>query len=494
MIIKLNTIFTPLGFLSLAALLFTQLNGCAINPVSGNSNFVLMTETQEISAGKKYHKDILKQYKVYDDPELQVYVNEIGQELAKNSHRAKLAFHFTVLDSPEVNAFALPGGYVYITRGIMVYLNSEAELAGVIGHEIGHVTARHSVRQQSASQVTGLLGSILNVATGQDGSRGLFSQLGFAISQGYGRDHELEADRLGAQYLARVGYAPENMIEVVSVLKNQELFEKERAEKEGRKAQTYHGLFASHPKNDKRLREVVEAAKIFHAGQSREGGHERYLHKIDGLLFGQNTEEGVVRGNNFYHASLDAKLTAPKDWKIENLPDQLLFIASELNAVMQVKLLPRNKAQSAQKFLLDHLDLDSLKDTRELSTKEMLGYSGVTVVGKTPFGKRKVRYSIWLRDKYAWIFAATTKEPVDFELLDPKFSKLVSSLDRLNENERRLAQPLRVRVIRADTDTRYKSLAASSSLGHYAESQLRLFNADYPSGEPTPNSLIKIVN
>ena len=481
-------------FISLAAVLFAQLGGCAVNPVSGQSDFVLMTESQEISAGRKYHKEILKQYRVYDDPELQAYVNGIGQELAKKSHRNNLEFRFTVLDSPEVNAFALPGGYVYVTRGILPYLNSEAELAGVIGHEIGHVTARHSVRQQSASQVTGLLGGILNVAIGQDANRGLFSQLGFAISQGYGREHELEADRLGAQYLAGIGYAPENMIEVVSVLKNQELFEKDRAKREGREAQTYHGLFASHPENDQRLREVVEAAKKIHTGRNREVGRKAYLQKIDGILFGQNAEDGVVRGNNFYHDSLDAKLTAPMGWKIENLPDRLLFIAPEQNAVMQVVLLPRNQAQSARKFLLDYLELVSLEDTRELSAKEMMGYSGVTLADNTPYGRRKVRFSIWLREKYAWIFVATTKQHVDFELLDPIFSKSVNSLDQLSENERKLAQPLRLRLIQADASTRYKSLASGSTLGRYAESQLRLFNADYPSGEPTPNTLIKIVD
>ena len=256
--------------------LFTLLGGCAVNPVSGERDFVLMTERQEIAAGAQYHQEILKQYKVYDDPELQAYVNRIGQELARQSHRKDLTFHFTVLDSPQVNAFALPGGYIYITRGIMAYLNSEAELAGVLGHEIGHVTARHSVRQQSSSQVTGLLGGLLNVATGQDPAQGLFSQLSFALSQGYGRKHELEADRLGAEYLARIGYAPGNMIDVISVLKNQELFAKQKAQREGREVRGYHGLFSSHPKNDKRLREVIQAANRFRSGQIPNTLYRRY--------------------------------------------------------------------------------------------------------------------------------------------------------------------------------------------------------------------------
>ena len=315
--------------LALCSLLLVQLSGCATNPISGERDFVLMTERQEIDAGDRYHREILKQYKVYGDSNLQAYIQQVGQELAKNSHRKQLNFHFTVLDSPEVNAFALPGGYVYITRGMMAYLNSEADLAGVLGHEIGHVTARHSVRQQGASQVIGLLGGILDKEIGQAPGRGLMSQLGTAITRGYGRDHELEADRLGAEYLAHIGYAPEHMIDVIGVLKNQALYEEERARREGRKAQTYHGLFASHPKNDKRLREVINAARQLQSGPGRDPDRERYLRQIDGLVFGQNAADGIVRDQAFYHAELDITLLAPKNWRIENRPERLLLIAPQ---------------------------------------------------------------------------------------------------------------------------------------------------------------------
>ena len=133
------------------------LGACATNPVTGESDFALITEDEEIEQGREYHPQIIKTYGVYDDAELQKYVDRIGQELAANSHRANLQFHFTVLDSEEINAFALPGGYIYVTRGIMAYLDSEAELAGVLGHEIGHVTARHSVRQQAGQFASDLL-------------------------------------------------------------------------------------------------------------------------------------------------------------------------------------------------------------------------------------------------------------------------------------------------------------------------------------------------
>ena len=487
---QLSSIKLLLACASLAGLL----GGCAINPVSGQNDFVLMSENQEVSAGKKYHQSILQQYRPYENPELQKYVESVGRELAEKSHRSHLTFHFTVLDSPQVNAFALPGGYIYITRGIMAYLNSEAELAGVLGHEIGHVTARHSVRQQSTAQVTGLLGGLLNAATGQDVNRGLFSQVGFALSKGYGRNHELEADRLGAEYLARVGYSPDNMIEVVGVLKDQELFEKERAQKEGRQAQSYHGLFASHPENDKRLREVIDAAKKYQTGQNRDPGAERYLRAIDGLPFGPSAEDGVVRGSYFYHAELDAKLRAPDDWLIDNLPDRLVFSAPDQKAFMQVRLVPREGAESASDFLLNHLKRDSLGDTRAMASGDMQGYSGVAVVDNTPYGQRKVRYSVWLRGEYAWIFAATTQEHTDLELLDPTLDRSVKSLAGLTAKDRKLARPLRLKIVRTKPGIRYQALAKDSTLGDYAVSQLRLLNGAYPDGEPQENTLIKVVD
>ena len=145
------------------SLILINVSGCAVNPATGGQDLVLMSEESEIALGRKTNKEILQQYNVYDNPELQAYVSRVGEELAKNSHRNNLIYRFTVLDSKDVNAFALPGGYIYITRGLMAYLNSEAELAAVLGHEIGHVTARHSVRQYSAAQLTGIGSTLASI-------------------------------------------------------------------------------------------------------------------------------------------------------------------------------------------------------------------------------------------------------------------------------------------------------------------------------------------
>ena len=238
------------GLFLLSALL---LSGCATNPVTGKSDLVLMSEQQEIDLGQQSHQQLLQAYPVYDDSELQTYVNNLGQKLALASHRSHLDYTFTVLDSPDVNAFAAPGGFIYITRGIMAYMNSEEELAGVLGHEIGHVTARHAVRRQTAQAGAGLFSVVVAMATGSADAGRAASQAAGAFTSGYGRSHELEADRLGAEYLARTGYDPQKMLDVVGILKDQEEFEKQRAREENRAPRNYHGVFASHPKNDTRL-------------------------------------------------------------------------------------------------------------------------------------------------------------------------------------------------------------------------------------------------
>src|SRR3954468_7729212 len=239
---------------------------CAQNPVSGHANFVTMSESQEIQTGRQEDVKVRQEYGVFDDKPLQTYVNEVGQRLGKASHRPQLQYSYIVVDSPDINAFALPGGYIYITRGILAYLNSEAELAAVLGHETGHVTARHSVQQISAATAAGvgatLLGVFVPALRNQAGDTAI-NYLGNALLSGYGREHELEADKLGADYLYRTGYDPQAMIKVIGVLKNQELFDAEAAKSEGRQPRGYHGVFASHPDADQRLQEVVgEAGKL----------------------------------------------------------------------------------------------------------------------------------------------------------------------------------------------------------------------------------------
>ena len=244
----------------------TLLAGCAtvVNPVTGQEERTVMTEAAEIAEGRKAHAQVLKEYGVYGDAKLQAYVDELGQRLAAQSHRAGLKWTFTVLDSPEINAFALPGGYVYVTRGIMAYLESEADLAGVIGHEIGHVTARHGAQRATRQQTAGLgvlAATLLGAALGVGDAASQLSQgvaAGYVAS--YSREQELQADQLGAEYLVRNRFNPQNMVDVITVLKNQERFAADQARAEGRAPRQGGDWLASHPSNDQRLQEITRIA------------------------------------------------------------------------------------------------------------------------------------------------------------------------------------------------------------------------------------------
>lgn len=301
----------PLSALA-AALAFTT--SCSVNPVSGKEEFVLMSNQQEVSLGAGLHKQVLKQYPPYNNPALQAYVNQISQRLAAKSHRNDIKYSFTVVDDPSINAFALPGGYIYITRGLMAYLNSEAELAGVMAHEIGHVTARHSARQHTRETLTSVLASVV---TNKYGNAQAVNSVATASVRGFGRKHELQADQLGAEYLARAGYDPKNMIRVIEVLKSQEEYSKFLAKSEGKQPPSYHGVFATHPSNDKRLQQVVGAANKYRAPQVRANNERDYLNRISGLKFNiDKNKTGQVKlitarpGDTF--ASLASRSSIPK--------------------------------------------------------------------------------------------------------------------------------------------------------------------------------------
>ena len=220
-----------------------------------------MSDKKEVEIGRKMHAQILQTMGAYNNPELQEYVNSVGQKLAKASDRPKLEYTFTVLDTEDVNAFAIPGGFVYISRGILPYLSSEAELAAVLGHEIGHVTARHASKQQTQGTLAGIASIATAIVTRQPALGDLTNVAGEAVVRGYGRDMELEADKLGAEYLARTGYDPNAITTVIGTLKDQERFEVESAKLEGREPHVYHGLFATHPDNDTRLKQAVGDAQ-----------------------------------------------------------------------------------------------------------------------------------------------------------------------------------------------------------------------------------------
>lgn len=471
--------------------LLTGLPGCATNPVTGKQDFVLMSEAEEISLGRKYHQQIIKEMPIYKDPNLTAYVEQVGQRVARFSDRPQLDYRFTLLDSTQVNAFALPGGYIYITRGLLVYLNSEAELAAVLGHEIGHVTARHSVRKQSAATAAGLAGAILQATTGIQGSSDLFNVLGKAVLSGYGREYELESDRLGAHYLARASYDPQAMIEVIGVLKNQEMFESQRAREEGREPQAYHGVFASHPRNDQRLQEVVgEASHLKIRGMTKLERPD-FLHQLDGLAFGDSEAGGIVSKGRFLHKPLDFGLTFPDNWIIENQSNRLITLAPQKKAYLEIRVEPLKEKISPYKYLQQQ-GFKPGSDGKNLTIAGRQAYSATTQLN-TKLGKRKAQLVVIYDGMQAFLFVGLSRENVDQSRYGEKFLQIARSYHKLSAEEKKLASGLHLKLITAKPGTRFATLASHSPISKYAEAQLRLMNDLYPNGEPTAGQQLKIV-
>ncbi|GMR07331.1 MAG: M48 family metalloprotease [Gammaproteobacteria bacterium] len=490
MIKRQHTVTTFILLLSVLLALFS--GGCAQNPVTGKSDFVLMSEDQEIAIGRQNHPQILKQYGEVNDAKLQRYVQNVGARVARISHRSNLIFRFTLLDSAEVNAFALPGGYIYITRGLLAYLNNEAQLAAVLGHEIGHVSARHSVRQQSAGAATGLLGAIIAASIDIPQASNLVNVAGTALVRGYGREHELEADRLGAEYLARSGYSPAAMLDVIRVLKDQETFEKTLAKQQDREPRVYHGVFATHPDNDSRLKNVVgraNALKVRNPRINRTG----FLNNLNGMTFGAGEREGILRGRDFYHKPLGIALRFPKDWKVQNLPDRLLTHPLNRAAVMQITIEDINRRISPRDFMIQRMRLKNIShDERIRNADGMQGYTAIATV-RTSYGNRKTRFVVMYFENRAYIFAGAGKNIRDPFQYDREFISVAKSLRRLRSSETRLATPLKIRIVKANKRTRFSRLARKSRITNNPEQQLRLLNQRYPRGEPANGEYIKVV-
>lgn len=453
------------------------LNGCATNPVTGDSDFTLTSQAEEIEQGREYHPRIIARYGVYDDPALQRYVDNIGQRLARVSHRSHLDFTFTVLDSPEINAFALPGGYVYITRGIMAYLDSEAELAGVLGHEIGHVTARHSVRQQGGQVASGILSVLITAVTGSVTAGDLSQQVGTGLVRGYGREHELEADRLGAEYLHKTGYNPDNMLQVISVLKDQEIYERELAKRENREPNIYHGVFSTHPENDERLKTVIRAAKKLSSQAYRDDDREAYHAMIEGLLWGPGARQGIVVGNRFSHPELGFALQFAPGWDVRNNPDRLFASNPQTGAVLQVGLSALDDNESLSALLRRLTDKDDLE-----VAETPYGATALVNVKAGNAGRQPARLSAIVLDGERALTLLGTSPADTFTETDRSVVDVNLSFTRLSKAQIAAIQAPRLRIVERRAQS-FASLARESAIAYDAESIIRLLNRAFPDGD-----------
>lgn len=332
------------GFLlrsSLIVLLITFLSGCPKNPATGERQFNIVSTEQEIELGKESDQQISAQMGLYDNKELADYVNQLGQRLAAESERPDLPWTFRVLDDPIVNAFALPGGFIYITRGILSHMNSEAELAGVIGHEIGHVTAKHSVNRLSELQLAQLgLGVAAIFKPELYQKYGQFAGIGLQLLfLKFGRDDEKEADWLGVRYMVREQYNPEYLKNVMATL--------ERVSAASGAGGIPEWL-STHPSPGNRIKLIQESIDTVSKNVSTlQVNKDQFFQKINQITFGEDPREGFFKGNTFYHPGLRFQYAFPAGWKTINQKQAVIGVSPNQDAAIQIMLSGQKNLQSA---------------------------------------------------------------------------------------------------------------------------------------------------
>lgn len=333
---------------------------CAVNPVTGKKQVVFMTEGQEIAMGQQSDPEVLAFFGLYDDPELQKFINDKGKELAAVSHRPKIAYEFKIVDSPVINAFAVPGGYIYFTRGIMAHFNNEAEFAGVLGHETGHITARHSVIQQRNSMLgqLGLIASVILVPELTQFVEPLSQGMQLAML-GFGRDDEREADKLGVEYSSRIGYDATEMAGFFETLERQG---------GGSESEEIPEFLSTHPSPTDRKVTVAKLAENWKKKldlTDPKVNRESYLKMIDGIVLGEDPNQGFVENNSFYHPVLKFVFPIPTDWALQNTPQQVQMAPKTGDALMMLSLAGGTSLEEAGQMILENYKLELVESTKE---------------------------------------------------------------------------------------------------------------------------------
>ncbi|GAB3176390.1 M48 family metalloprotease [Telluribacter humicola] len=341
-------------YLALAiALVLAQ--GCARNPVTGKREISLMSTEQEIAIGKQSHPSVVATFGIYDDQQLQNFIKAKGTAMAKISHRPDLPYQFFVVDSPVVNAFAVPGGYVYFTRGIMAHFNNEAEFAGVLGHEIGHVTARHSARQQS-SQLLSQIGLIAGLVLAPElGGLAEAAQQGLGLLMlSYSRAHETESDKLGVEYSSKIGYDATEMADFFGTLKT-------LSDRSGQSIPTFQ---STHPDPANREKKVNQWALEYQKAHPGNYTAERadYLRMIEGMIYGNDPKQGFVENNFFYHPELKFQFPIPGTWIYENSPSQFQMAPKDGKSMMLFTLAQGNTVEEAAQNIVKQFNLQVVEN------------------------------------------------------------------------------------------------------------------------------------
>ena len=455
--IRALTLFPAL----LASLIFSA--ACSTNPATGKQSFTaFMSREDEIRIGAEEHPKLIKEFGgAYTDAKLRAYIRRIGLKLTRHAETGGMKYTFTILNSDKVNALALPGGYVYITRGLLALADNEAEMAGVLAHEIGHVTARHTAERYSTEQATnlglmvlGVLGSAAGVPSGIGQMIGFGAQ---AAMQSYSREQELESDMLSVRYLSRAGYSPQAMTSFFHKLKAHE--ELERA-MEGKKGDAPSNIMATHPRTAERIGQAIKLAKAARVANPVFGRRE-FLAEIDGMVFGDDPEQGVRRGRVFTHPGLGIRFQAPAKFVLFNSARQVVARGPG-KSLMVFDLANQKSARRARSLRTYVTDVWARGlSLSGLETIDINAMEAATAAARinTRNGARDVRL-VAIRGGAGRIFRLAFITPPSMTAgLEVDFQRTTYSFRRISEAEARAIQPLRIKVVRVRAGDTPQSLA-----------------------------------
>ncbi len=438
--------------------------------------------------GEKVYQEMIDNDQLYPDEDWQSYVDQIGQRLLSVTPDAGREYHFYVLDNPAVNAMAFPDAYIFVNRGLISYLRSEDELAGVIGHEIGHVVGRHTKRSKRTKifgDVAGFIGSIL---TGTGAIADLTNTATATLVSGYGREFELEADEYGGEFLALAGYNPLAMIDVIYVLKDHSLFSKNVL----KEPSVYHGLFSSHPRNDKRLHDAVAKSQHLLPEEILEPEGD-FWEMINGLVYGDEAATGLIKGTSYYHGSLRVVVSFPDGWDVSNTPAEIIGKAPGANDsfVTVRRLNPPKSEQTPAQYVTETLMREDVVDGEELEINGFSAFIGTVEIADGSSQMRKI--AVIYKDSGVYLFKGELGPVGDPEVFSDDWRQTVESFRAMTADDLRIANDQRISVIIAKPSDTYASLAQKVSLKSYPEETLRVINGHHPSGEPRAGDRVKIV-
>lgn len=429
------------------------LDACATNPVTGKKDFMLLSRQQEVAMGKQADPGITSQFGLYDDPQLQNFIDKKGEAMAKISHRPELNYEFKIVDSPVVNAFAVPGGYVYFTRGIMAHFNNEAEFAGVLGHEIGHITARHSAQQYSKS-----MAAQLGLAVGTIASE-TFSQFSDLAQTGvgllflkYGRDDERQSDKLGVQYSTEIGYDAHEMADFFNTL--------DRKQEEA--GQEIPNFLSTHPHPQDRYNTVKKLATQWQRKlnvQDPEVNRNSYLRMIDGLVYGEDPREGYVEHSVFYHPVMKFQYPVPGGWTLQNTPQQVQMASKNGDALMILTLSGEKSLDAAAKAVLSNYKLEHIKSERI----NVNGYSAIAMIADQQQQNQTIRTLTYVIEGDGRIYNFMGVTALNsFNDYQPVFQRSMGEFKRLSDPAKINVKPKRI-----DIETVAQSGTLESALRYY---------------------------